>query len=688
LGRDSGSHIQTRIAGKKVLLAAAALIALALALQMRTRPEFAGQTYRIAAASFPPYLIAPADRTPRGFAVDTLEEAARRLGIRLEWVGVRTSAPQTLMDREADLYPMLALIGERKGKMAMSDPWWENGMVMIHRRGAPIRNKEDAVGKRIALIHLTFGIQQMERAFPGAVAVPEKDYDAVLWHTCNGTTDASLLDMRMAAVLALLPQCAGVELDQRWVPEMNITYGVGGRLGMEREVRALRDEIVRMAQDGTLTKLGEPWGVQVPNQNRLLGMMVASGARGQVLGWLAAAMGAAALALGLLGLRLRDARKRAERALALRSQFVANISHEIRTPMHGVLGMAELLEQTRLDESQQRYARTISATGRDLLRLLNDLLDFAKLESGKLALETIGYPPGEVAREAGNLFEAAAAAKGLSLDVAVGDSVPGWIKGDPARVRQILMNLLGNAVKFSENGRIQLRVEAGAKAERIRFSVKDEGIGLAPDQEKHIFEAFTQGNGSTSRTYGGSGLGLAICRHLVDLMGGEIGVRSRKNAGSEFWFEIPAVAAPPRKEPSAKRGAAAEASSGVEGLRVLVAEDNPVNQRVLTAHLTKMGCNWAVVSNGEEAVAMARKENFDVILMDGQMPGVDGFEATRRIRQFDGERGRVPVIGVTACAFEEDRLRCLDAGMNAVVTKPYTAADIRRELRALPARPD
>lgn len=383
----------------------------------------------------------------------------------------------------------------------------------------------------------------------------------------------------------------------------------------------------------------------------------------------------------------RSMAREATDANRAKGEFLANMSHEIRTPLNGILGMAQLLHDTPLSVQQAEYLKAISSSGDSLLHIVNDILDFSKIEAGKLELEHIDFEITDLLHGVLDMVALRAREKQVQVRHHVDAVLPPGLHGPRQRIQQVLLNLVANAVKFTPAGHVDIAVSLSGDQgnPHLRFDVTDTGIGIPDDQLKELFQPFNQLDSSTTRRFGGTGLGLSISRRLVDLMGGRIGVDSRAGQGSHFWFDVPlarsgrSVPASPAKPPDTKSTASSPIS---HRLKVLLAEDNAINQAVALAVLKRMGHDVVAVANGQEALDALSRAAFDVVLMDCQMPTMDGFEATRQLRA--GKAGAAaqttPVVALTANAMVGDRERCIAAGMNEYVAKPLKVEALQAAL--------
>ncbi len=386
-------------------------------------------------------------------------------------------------------------------------------------------------------------------------------------------------------------------------------------------------------------------------------------------------------------LNLKIAKDKAEEATRTKSMFLANMSHEIRTPLNGVIGISKLLQKSKLNDDQQELLNIVSNSGENLLMIINDILDFSKIESGQIQFETIDFKLQELVENVFQLMKFKAIEKGIQFNYSIADDVPEFLCGDPLRINQILMNLVNNAIKFTHQGKVEIHIELVDHHEhvsRVLFRVIDTGIGISEEGKLMLFKEFSQSEKSITRKYGGTGLGLAISQNLVCLMNGEINVKSEIGEGSEFWFRLPLKEASQQVEKKEETPIQCQ-----QNFRILLAEDNAINQRVCIFTLKQLGYTCDLANNGEEAVAMYQDSAYDLILMDMQMPVLDGVQATKMIRKMEKDKlvkHPVYIVAVTANSSVEEQKNCMLAGMNNFLSKPFSEKDLLMVLKEVVQR--
>jgi signal transduction histidine kinase/CheY-like chemotaxis protein len=642
------------------------------------------RVYRIGYAHNPPYQIRTADGPPTGFAVDMVKRAAERAGIKLEWVLDHSSNVSALRRGEVDLWPVMADVPERRAWAYVTDTWIQSDHYLITAGTgpAPARDFTGTVHySGPALVPML-----LHRVWPRAATQAVPVVTDLAAPFCSGEWRHAFMSSHQIPhfLREVTTRCGEIDFRAHNVPQLSVRLGVGARLDMAPVADRLREEILAMGEDGELSSIIAKYAYVGLTEARMILQLVEMQRQSRALTWALWGLGAALAVLVLAAWRLRRARATADAANRAKSDFLANMSHEIRTPLGGVLGMIELALDGELPRAQRAHLDTAHSSARSLLALLNDVLDLSRIEARRLELAPIALETRRLVDDIAALMAPVAHAKGLAFTHEVDAGVPAWIDTDPVRVRQVLLNLIGNAIKFTERGSVSVRAALDTVDPRLlRLEVRDTGIGVAPDQHAAIFEPFRQADGSIVRRFGGTGLGLGISKQLIEMMGGTIGFTSQPGAGSTFFCTVPVGVANPAPESRLAAGAIDVAPA--RPLRVMVAEDNPVNQRLIRALLEKDRHLVTLVDSGHGAVETMRgAEPFDLVLMDIQMPAMDGFQATAAIRAIARRQG-LPIVALTAHAQVGYDEVCIRAGMNGHLTKPIDRAALRRLLHRVAA---
>jgi signal transduction histidine kinase/ActR/RegA family two-component response regulator len=611
-------------------------------------------------------------------AIEVLQAAARTKAIRIEWVFLPEGPEEALRSGKADAWPMIVSSPPRAREFALSRPWVTTSLWLVNRRGA----STNLDGGKIGVHRAQFPMQYAAQRFPRAIVVAFDSRPEALRSICRGEIQAALIESRnfLGLLLNRPDGCEAVPLEGTPLRGATLELSIISPKSLSALPDTLRAGIDDAAKQGLLATYFERSQLGAGGEGTSFESLLRSEQANADLWKVLAALAVSLSAVAVLAVRLRRTERLAVLANTAKSRFLAQMSHEIRTPMNGVLGMAELLLASPLPPRERELAQTISTSGTTLMTILNDILDMSKLEAGKLEIEAIDYCLPEVLTTVRRTLEPLAAAKALDLSVWCDPKVPPWLKGDPVRLSQILLNLGTNGIKFTDRGSV--RIEAGTTpGGELFLRVSDTGIGIPLQHQAKLFTAFTQASVSTARTHGGTGLGLAICKLLVDRMNGTIGLTSSPGVGTSFTVELPLSQG---VRPSAAT-TATDPAAKTRPLRILVAEDNSVNQRVTQGLLERLGHTVDIAGDGEAAVQCWAARSYDAILMDRQMPILDGIEATRAIRRREKAGQHVWVIALTASALDQDRRECLESGMDDYVSKPVSSESLKTALARAPS---
>lgn len=642
--------------------------------------------YTIGSDNAYPYHYLDSSGRADGMTVEVMNEAAARARIRIRWVSRLEGSRAAFNRHSVDLWPLLSAQRQMWPDLHFTAPYLRNSYIALAVDPSFTTRAGLALVRRVTLVSYPLVTRLTREVFPEAELAPRGSREEAFAALCTGQADVMVSESRAIQyqLLHYPPDCrnlsfhtTGLDLP---VSELSIASTEEAAPVAER----LREEIGAMLADGTMARILRRWNYYYSGEAEMLYREMEAYHANRLSAMLAGALGVVSILLFVLLVRMRRAKQEAIAANAAKSLFLANMSHEIRTPLHGILGMTQLLSETPLAAEQKEFLGMIADSGQTLLSLVNDLLDLARIERGHFELQRRDFDPAGVLAETVRLFEPQAANKGIRLEFAMPGSLPPLVNGDAGRIRQVLSNLITNAIKFTARGSVCVTVAARDMSGAIELcvAVADTGIGISEEGRKKIFERFYQADPSISRRFGGTGLGLAISKEIVDAMGGVISVESTVGKGSTFRLSLPLPVAAPAVPTESSPGAASSIGQESKPASILLVEDNPVNQRIAQRLLEKAGHQVVAAPDGESALREWQAKPFDAIIMDCQMPGMDGFAATVEIRKRETTGHRIPIIALTAGAMKGERERCLAAGMDDYLTKPIDLIELNRILNS------